>query len=242
MKRFILLKWILYFLALVLLYRLGGLVAFYVETFSGETAGKDVCVVVVDPGHGGPDPGKVGTRTMGDDTEVLEKDVNLQIARKLKTFLEQGGIRVHMTREEDVDLSSQGGASAGSRKKASDMSARVAMINALKPDLTVSIHQNSFPQQNISGGQIFYHRGSEAGKVAAAILQKAIGELQTENHRQPKANDDYYLLVHTDTPTVIAECGFLTNPEECELLCDEEYQEQLAWKLYMGIIRYLRKR
>ena len=98
MKRFILLKWTLYFLALVLLYRLGGLVAFYVETFSGETAGKDVCVVVVDPGHGGPDPGKVGTRTMGDDTEVLEKDVNLQIARKLKTFLEQGGIRVHMTR------------------------------------------------------------------------------------------------------------------------------------------------
>ena len=242
MKRSVLFKWTIYFLTLVLLYQLGGLTAFCVETLSDTVTGVKGCVVVIDPGHGGSDPGKVGKRRIAGDTEILEKDVNLQIARKLKGFLEQGGIQVYMTREEDVDLSSRGNASGGTGKKAGDMSARVAMINDLEPDLTVSIHQNSFPQQEISGGQIFYHTGSEAGKKAAEVLQKAICELQTENHRQPKANDDYYLLVHTDTPTVIAECGFLTNPEECELLCKEEYQEQLAWKLYMGIVRYLRKR
>ena len=242
MKRSVLFKWTLYFLILVLLYRLGGLAAFCVETLSGTATGVNDCVVVIDPGHGGPDPGKVGIRSMAGDAEVLEKDVNLQIAWKLKTFLEQGGIQVHMTREEDVDLSSQGETSGSTGKKAGDMSARVAMINALEPDLTVSIHQNSFPEQQVKGGQIFYHAGSTQGKKAADVLQRAICELQTDNHRQPKANDDYYLLVHTNTPTVIAECGFLTNPEECELLCKEEYREQVAWKLYMGIVRYLRKR
>ena len=188
--------------------------------------------VVIDVGHGGIDSGKVSA------DGVLEKDVNLAIAKKLKVLLEQEDVSVTLTRESDTGLYHE----SDSNKKVADLQNRCALIEKTDPDCTVSIHQNSFPQQNISGGQIFYHRGSEAGKVAAAILQKAIGELQTENHRQPKANDDYYLLVHTDTPTVIAECGFLTNPEECELLCDEEYQEQLAWKLYMGIIRYLRKR
>ena len=243
MKRFILLKWTLYFLALVLLYRLGGLVAFYVETFSGETAGKDVCVVVVDPGHGGPDPGKVGTRTMGDDTEVLEKDVNLQIARKLKTFLEQGGIQVHMTREEDVDLSSQGGASAGSRKKASDMSARVAMINALKPDLTVSIHQNSYPSAKVHGAQVFYYKDSEQGKRLAALLQDSLREkVDPDNHRQIKENTNYYLLKKTTLPIAIVECGFLSSPEEAEMLTQEEYQDRIAWAVCLGILQYLNSR
>ena len=105
-------------------------------------------LVVIDSGHGGNDPGKVGV------DGSLEKDVNLQIATKLKTYLEASDVEVIMTRDEDKGLYGE----KDSRKKMADMKNRCALINEAKPDLVVSIHQNSYHEENVSGGQVFYYK------------------------------------------------------------------------------------
>ncbi|HJA43774.1 MAG TPA: N-acetylmuramoyl-L-alanine amidase [Candidatus Dorea stercoravium] len=182
-------------------------------------------LVVLDPGHGGKDPGKVGA------DEELEKDINLAISLKVREKLEEDGMEVVMTREEDVMLSD----GDADNKKLEDLNSRIGIINEQQPAIAVSIHQNSYSDPAVRGAQVFYFTHSDKGKQAAEALQKELLEFDQENTRDIKANDTYYLLKKTEVPTVIVECGFLSCPGEAELLTDEAYQEELAGAIAKGI-------
>ena len=181
--------------------------------------------IVVDPGHGGEDPGKVGSN------DVLEKDLNLQIAQKVIKLLEKEGVTVVTTREDDNVPTS----------KRKDLEQRIKLINETKPELAVCIHQNSFPNATVKGAQVFYYTPSESGKEAASIVQEELRAVDPENTREIKANETYYMLKNTEVPTIIVECGFLTNPEEAEKLTNEEYQDKIAKAVFDGVIKWLEK-
>lgn len=127
-----------------------------------------------------------------------------------------------------------------SNKKVQDMKRRIERIEEVKPAVTVSIHQNSYPEEAIHGAQVFYYDGSTQGqKLAQAIQTQLVEKVDPENKRQIKANDSYYLLKKTRVPIVIVECGFLSNAAEARKLSTEEYQDRVAWAIYMGIMQYL---
>ena len=181
-------------------------------------------VIVIDAGHGGFDPGKVGVN------QALEKDINLQIAKKLEQILKEKNVKVIMTREEEERLADS---------NTEDLKERVRIINKEKPTLAVSIHQNSYSDKNVQGAQVFYYKNSEEGEKAAVTLQEALLAVDSENARQAKANDTYYMLKKTEAPLIIVECGFLSNPKEAEKLVKKEYQQKLAEALSSGILEYL---
>ena len=186
-------------------------------------------IVWIDPGHGGADPGKVG---VGD---VLEKDINLQIAMKLKDELEMRDIEVMMTRTEDMDLAEEGASS----RKVSDLNNRCKMMNESDAALTICVHQNSFTDPSVQGAQVFYCSGSEDGERVAQLIQTTIQEsVDPDNTREIKENDSYYMLKNTGIPVVIVECGFLSNPEETQTLVDEAYQDQMAEAIAEGVLKY----
>lgn len=186
--------------------------------------------VVIDAGHGGADPGKVGV------DGSLEKDINLAIAKKLQTFLRMEDVDVVLTRESDAGLYDEN----ASNKKVQDMKRRVSIIEEKRPQLTVSIHQNSYHEEYVHGAQTFYYNNSESSKQLAEQIQQVMAaQLDVENTRQAKANDSYYLLKKTSTPIVIVECGFLSNYEEAQKLSSEYYQEKTAWAIHLAILQYL---
>lgn len=197
-------------------------------TASGKLKIEEV-TVVVDCGHGGDDPGKVGVNG------VPEKEINLKIGKLVQKKLVSRGIKVEMTREEDEMFAGE----ESQNKKIEDMKARVAFINETAPALTVSIHQNSYRDRDVRGAQVFYYSHSEEGKEAADIMQGALLALDAENKREEKANDSYYLLKRTEVPTIIVECGFLSNPQEAELLTGADYQEKVADAITEGVKMYL---
>ncbi len=213
---------------------LAGLIAVSrnLEKYVSSGKVRDVeTTVVIDAGHGDQDPGKIGVN------DALEKDVNLQIAKKIKKLLEKKKIKVIMTREDDTTLAREGGGS----QKVQDMKARVELINETKPNLAVSIHQNSYPEESVHGAQVFYFTHSAEGERAAGIMQKALLAVDPENSRQEKADDGYYLLRRTEAPTIIVECGFLSNREEAGKLVDKEYQKKVAEAVVQGIEEYVKK-
>lgn len=180
--------------------------------------------------HGGDDPGKIGIN------KEKEKDINLKIAKELKKLLEKEGIKVVMTRTDDAGLYQQ----SSNNKKVEDMRRRCEIISKAKPVFTVSIHQNSYPEESVKGAQVFYYGQSQEGKKLAETLQKSlVAQLDPQNHREVKANESYYLLRKTESPTVIVECGFLSNSEEAELLATEEYQKKVAEAVKAGIMECL---
>ncbi len=202
-----------------------------VRTWSSYIAKKNHrFTVVIDPGHGGVDPGKVGVN------DVYEKEINLQIALLLKEILEQNDCYVILTRESDVGLYQE----EDSNKKMADLRKRCELINNSKADVTISIHQNSFSQESSKGAQVFYQSASVEGKRLAEIMQKQmISSLDEDNHRVAKGNNDYYMLKNTDSVMVIVECGFLSNPEEAQKLTECTYQRQVAWAIALGALQYL---
>lgn len=190
---------------------------------------KQVCIVL-DAGHGGDDPGKIGINGS------REKEINLAITKKVKSYLEANDIKVVLTREGDAGLYDAG----AENKKVQDMKRRIEIMEGARPAAVVSIHQNSYPEEYVKGAQVFYHKDSKEGEQLAALLQEQLREkLDPENKRQIKANDSYYLLKKTQIPTVIVECGFLSNSREAALLSEEEYQIKVAWAIHMGILQYL---
>ncbi len=192
-----------------------------VPTFSAPLAGK---IVLLDAGHGGWDPGKVSA------DGVLEKEINLQVMQKLQMYLEQGGAYVLDTRVTDEAL---GG------KKQTDLRERRNLIDEGKEDLFVSIHQNAYPQENVKGAQVFYYADSDGGKRLAEYIQSQLKSFaQPYNNRVAKADSSIYILKKTSIPAVIVECGFLSNLMEKENLSSAEYQERLAWAIYLGILDY----
>ena len=157
--------------------------------------GKERPVVVLDSGHGGNDPGKVGV------DKSLEKDINLAITLKLKEYLEQSDVKVILTREDDRGLYTEKDHS----KKAADMKKRCQIIEAAKPEIVVSIHQNSYHEEYVKGAQVFYYATSQNSKRLADIIQEQLKSLDSENHREAKGNDSYFLLKKTSKPIVIVE-------------------------------------
>lgn len=162
----------------------------------GDALADNVYCVVIDAGHGGNDPGKIGINN------AKEKEVNLLIAEKLKKYLEANDVRVVMTREKDEGLYDEG----ASNKKVQDMKRRLQIIDEAAPRITVSIHQNSYPEEYVHGAQVFFYSGSREGQELAECVQRQlVDKVDPENRRQIKANDSYYLLKKTSVPIVIVE-------------------------------------
>ena len=224
------------FIGLILVGLLGTSIAYYVRTYSqvaevlAGTVEKKGIKVVIDPGHGGNDPGGIGV------SGVLEKDVNLSVAMFLKENLEQQGIEVVMTRERDEGLYSE----TAENKKKEDLAKRIEIIEENQPDFVLCIHQNIFTDAKYSGAQVFYYEDSmEGARLASAIQSQLIAGVDPENTRVPKSNMNYYMLKKSPVPIVIVECGFLSHVEEEAKLGTTEYQRALAWNIYLGTMHYL---
>lgn len=200
------------------------------EAASKQANHTDSRRVIIDAGHGGDDPGKIGV------DGVQEKDLNLKMALALRDLLEQQDVEVLMTREDAGGLYDE----RTSNKKVQDMRRRCELINREKPACVISIHQNSYHEESIHGAQVFYYKTSkESGELAKILQKELVRVVEPTNHRQAKANDTYYLLKKTEAPTVIVECGFLSNWDECAKLQNEEYQAKLVWAIQMGVLKYL---
>lgn len=193
------------------------------ETAASGSAKEGSVLVVVDPGHGGIDGGKVGANG------AEEKEINLKISLKIKKYLKKENIDVLLTRENDERLE---------ETQVKDLKERVNIMNSQKPALAVSIHQNSYHEESVSGAQVFYYTDSAEGKKAAEILQECLKELDPDNTKNAAANNTYYILKKTEVPVVIVECGFLSNYSEAEKLADDTYQERLAEAISKGVLRY----
>lgn len=182
------------------------------------------CVVVLDAGHGGWDPGKTGSS--GAD----EQELNLAIVQQLQAYLEQGGATVYLTRSDGMALGSS---------KSEDMQQRRDITNIAQADILISIHQNAFSASSAKGAQVFYHTQSEEGERLAACIQESLRlRVDSQNTRVHKPNSDYYILRTTEIPAALVECGFLSNHTEETLLNDPEYQAKMAWGIYCGILNY----
>lgn len=186
----------------------------------GDTKEKKK-TVVIDPGHGGKDPGKIAV------TGVDEDDINMAIAYKLRDSLEEKGYETILTRAGDVDLC------AGKFSKKEDLNNRCYIINkAYKENnntIMISIHQNSYSDGGVWGAQCFYYAKSEKSKKIAESLQRGFNVMiNVGNERIAKESDSYYMLKQTSCPAVIVECGFLSNWSEAEKLNTEEYQQRIA--------------
>ena len=200
------------------------------QTLAVPPSGK---CVILDAGHGAPDGGAVGI------SGVLEKDINLKITKKLQRLLEQSGTYVIMTRTDDNNTAPDNKGKIRDIKRA-DLKARREYKNTPNADIFVSIHMNKFPEQKYKGAQVFYARSPQNSKILGETVQKSFTEnLDTSNTRVAKtADNSIYNLKDSKIPSIIAECGFLSNPEEEKLLKSDEYQNKIAWAIYLGINDY----
>ena len=185
-------------------------------------------VVVLDAGHGGIDPGVIGT-----DTGAKESDINLGIVKILEELFADAGFRVVLTRTNGGGLY---GLPVGGHKKR-DMQARRARIEATRPDVVLSIHQNTFPaDRSRRGGQTFYRAGEEGAAALASAIQRELNGLGGGDYAALVG--DYYMLNCTQYTSVIVECGFLSNREEEALLLTEEYRRAVASAVFRGTLAY----
>lgn len=182
-------------------------------------------VIGIDPGHGGMDPGTVSKNG------VLEAEINLKIALKLKDIIEQNGGKVIITREDERSLSD---------KKREDLDMRKEIIKKGNCNIFLSIHLNSFKDSRYYGAQVFYNDDSQESKLLAECIQEELRLILDKNNtRVPQIRDDVYLLKGLDIPSVLIECGFLSNEKEEKLLQIENYQKKIARGIYNGIIKFL---
>jgi N-acetylmuramoyl-L-alanine amidase len=188
-------------------------------------------LIYIDPGHGGSDGGAVGYEG------ICEKDIVLEIGKKLKHFLEQAGYEVLMTRTGDYDLA---GSDSENRKR-DDIYRRVDLINSTNCLLYVSIHANKFSDPRIYGAQVFYKANSKEAQELAESIQEAIKALLQNTDRFAKSIEDKYLIDNVRRKGCLVEVGFLSNPEEARMLENEYYQEKMAYAIFLGIVAYLDK-
>ena len=190
-------------------------------------------IIILDAGHGGMDGGcsaKDGT---------VEKDINLNILLNLRDMLEVSGYTVEVTRDKDISIHDSG-IEGIANQKSSDMDNRLELFNKYDNAICISIHQNLFTDSKYHGAQMFYSATNSKSETLANILQsKFVEYLQPDNQREIKlCGKELFLCYFSENPTVMAECGFLSNPEEAELLKDTEYQKQVAFTIYSAINEY----
>lgn len=182
-------------------------------------------LIIVDAGHGGRDPGVVG------GSGLLEKDIDLAIAQKLAELLRLGGASVTMTREQDISLANS---------KSGDLAARVQLAQELNPTAFISVHGNSYPAQpSVHGAQVFYFSSNEQGRELAKAVQQSLTRQLSNTDRSALPHRSAYILKHIEAPAVVVEVGFLSNPTEEGQLGAEDYQWQLAWAIFDGLLEYL---
>lgn len=184
-------------------------------------------IVVIDPGHGGNDPGAVAANG------VLEKDVTLGVALHLERLLQRAAVNVRLTRRDDTDLADDD----ARVRKGQDLSRRVALGRETRADIFVSIHANSFPSSAWSGAQTFYFPNRSDDQWLAERIQSRLVAQLGPNRRQAAAAD-YYVMRESSIPSVVVEVGFLSHPRESELLGSDAYQRRVAEAIYMGIVDY----
>ena len=201
------------------------------NVYAAEKVDEEKVCVLIDPGHGAEDGGAVS------DDGVVEKGINLAVSGFLKEYLEVSGFDVKMTRDDDNIMGDQTLPTLTERRR-SDMNARLDLYNSQEVDYVISIHQNKFTQSQYSGAQVFYSPNNEKSEKLADCMRKSItGFLQPDNKREiTKAGTNIYLLNNCSNPCVLVECGFLSNPEETAKLNTEEYQRQMAFSVYCGLL------
>ena len=202
-----------------------------INVYAAEEIPAEKICVLIDPGHGAEDGGAVS------DDGVVEKGINLAISNYLKEYLELSDFEVLMTRSDDNIMGDQSLPTLKERQR-SDMSARLELYNSENVDYVVSIHQNKFTESKYSGAQVFYSPNDEKSeKLADCMRRSIVGFLQPENERDiVKAGSNIYLLNNCNNPCILVECGFLSNPDETAKLNTEEYQRQMAFSIYCGLL------
>ena len=200
----------------------------------GSEVDTPLPIIILDAGHGGIDSGCLSVNG------VEEKDINLSILLKLKGMLEASGFKVEATRDTDRSIHDAGVSGLGNQKK-SDMENRLKLINSEQNAVFISIHQNQFTDPKYYGAQMFYPEESSESERLAGILQgNFVSYLQPENKRETKpVGSEIYLLHFAECPAVMAECGFLSNPEEAALLETEDYQSKVAFTIYKSLCDYI---
>ncbi len=186
--------------------------------------------IVLDAGHGGIDGGVSGVRT-----GIKESELNLQVVKKLEKQLVDAGMTVVLTRNSEAGL--YGVVSSSLKRK--DMEKRRDIIKKVKPTLVVSVHMNQYTLSTRRGAQVFYNKDNESSKLLAECVQESFNEMVETVKKSSALAGDYYIVKCSEYPTIIAECGFLSNPEDEELLISEKYQESLAYNMFKGIALYL---
>lgn len=188
---------------------------------------KPIYTIVIDAGHGGRDDGCEGV------TGTKESVINLQIAKTLKSYLETLGIRVVMTRLDGNGLYSAN----ATNYKQSDMAKRIEIITNASPDMVISIHCNSYKDSTQAGAQAFFQENDEKSKAFAENVQSQLISILSSPRLESIAGD-YYILKESKTPAIIVECGYLTNPEEEQLLKTTDYQNKVAYTIMCGVVKH----
>ena len=189
-------------------------------------------IIVLDAGHGKPDEGAEG------NNGTTEEKANLSITLKLQKLLEESGATVILTRSNENGIYDQNSKTIR-EMKVSDIKNRVKIGNDSSADILVSIHLNKGDNSSYNGFQTFYKKDDEQGKRLAVDIQGSLKDtIKTENKREAHEISGIYLVDNVEIPTTIVECGFLSNPQEEEKLLTDEYQNQLAWGIFIGIMNY----
>ena len=195
-----------------------------------EVWSEEPITVIIDAGHGGEDGGTSG------QNGILEKDLNLDVAKKLDSLLRSAGINTVMTRNDDRLLYDPLSDYKG-RKKILDMHERLRIANSCENAVFLSVHMNSFPQEKYCGLQVYYSRNSIDSMRFAESVQGTVSKyLQPQNERKIKQGKDIFLLDRLKMPAILVECGFLSNKDECSLLSTEEYRDKLAFWIFYSIM------
>ena len=203
-----------------------------IETVALPVTGK---TIVLDAGHGYPDEGAESA------TGITEASINLILTKKVQTLLEQSGCKVVLTRSDENGIYDLG-ANTIREKKVSDIKNRVKIGNESSADAFISIHLNKIPQSQYYGWQAFFKSNNEKSEELAKSLQEELNaSIQKENKREALKITGKYIIEHVEIPIAIVECGFLSNPEESQLLQQDEYQNKIAWGIYNGIMDYFYK-
>lgn len=185
--------------------------------------------IVIDPGHGGEDGGAITSNN------IPEKNINLSISLKLRDLFQSNGFNVIMTRETDTDLSN-----GDDNAKRTDINNRVDIFNSSQDNIVISIHQNKFTQSQYNGTQIFYSDNVDDSKnLAECVRQSVVTLLQPDNTRLCKeVGSEIYILDNSQVPSILVECGFLSNEKEAKMLQSDEYQSELAYSIFLGFMEY----
>jgi N-acetylmuramoyl-L-alanine amidase len=206
----------------------------YLDVFLTQININHSKIIMIDAGHGGIDGGAVGA------TGTVEKNINLSISKKLKGYLDEQGYSCIMVRETDEGLYSQYGTIRN--KKNEDLRNRKQLIKEYGCNVFISIHVNKFPESQYSGAQVFYLKGDiESHKLAKAVQDDLKSVINRGNTRVEKPSNEYYLFKGNTIPSIIVECGFVSNYAEEQLLKDDSYQNKLAWSIFSGLIKYLKE-